>query len=247
MFEALRAASLHPLHGAGRCQSDRAGGWVGSLQVSQPGRSGPAAAAVTTGDAIGRWAVTLWLVGVVASAGVLLVGLARLRWLRVSSRRVTEGPWHRLCTDLARSCGLSSRRRSAVRSASGAGGDVGLAAAGGPASGVGGGVVGGADARRAAARACPRAPRRLAVADGGRSVALRLVVQPAGVGGAGAAPPRERARGRRPGAGAGRSGHHLRDTARRTRERGSEAPADVVAGAGDGASVTPGMEDCPPC
>ena len=48
----------------------------------------------------------IWLVGTVASAGVLLVGLARLRWLRASSRRVTEGPWHRLCAGLARSYGL---------------------------------------------------------------------------------------------------------------------------------------------
>ncbi len=57
-------------------------------------------------DAIGRWAVTIRLVGAVAGTGVLLVGLARLRWLRASSRRVTDGPWHRLCCDLARSCGL---------------------------------------------------------------------------------------------------------------------------------------------
>ena len=63
---------------------------------SQPGRFGPAAAAVTTGDAIGRWAVTIWLAGVVASAGVLLVGLARLRWLRVSSLVVGKPGFERL-------------------------------------------------------------------------------------------------------------------------------------------------------
>ena len=50
--------------------------------------------------------MTIRLVGAVAGTGVLLVGLARLRWLRASSRRVTDGPWHRLCCDLARSCGL---------------------------------------------------------------------------------------------------------------------------------------------
>ncbi len=66
----------------------------------------PAAAAVAGGDVVGRMAVTIWLLGAVASVGVLLVGLARLRWLRASSSRVTDGRWHRLCADLARSCGL---------------------------------------------------------------------------------------------------------------------------------------------
>ena len=51
-------------------------------------------------------AVTIWLLGAVASVGVLLVGLARLRWLRTSSSRATDGRWRRLCADLARSCGL---------------------------------------------------------------------------------------------------------------------------------------------
>ena len=66
----------------------------------------PAPAAVASDDVVGRVAVTVWLVGAVASVGVLLVGLARLRWLRASSSRVTDGPWHRLCAELARSCGL---------------------------------------------------------------------------------------------------------------------------------------------
>ena len=73
---------------------------------SRPGRPGPAAAAVAYGNAVGQWAVTIWLGGVTAGAGILLVGLARLRWLRRSARRVTDGPWHRLCADLARTCGL---------------------------------------------------------------------------------------------------------------------------------------------
>ena len=72
----------------------------------RPGRSGHAVTAVAHDQVVGRLAVTIWLVGAVASAGVLLVGMARLRWLRASSRRLTDGPWHRLCADLARSCGL---------------------------------------------------------------------------------------------------------------------------------------------
>ncbi len=70
------------------------------------GRSGRAVAAVASGQVVGWLVVTIWLAGAVASTGVLLVGLARLRWLRASSSRVTDGPWHSLCADLARSCGL---------------------------------------------------------------------------------------------------------------------------------------------
>ena len=73
----------------------------------RPGRSRPAAAAVASGDVISRVAVTIWLAGAFSGLGVLLVGLARLRWLRASSSRVTAGPWHRLCADLSRSCGLN--------------------------------------------------------------------------------------------------------------------------------------------
>ena len=65
-----------------------------------------AVAAVTRADVVGRLAVTVWLAGAVGSVAVLLVGLARLRWLRASSRLVIDGPWHRLCSDLAQSCGL---------------------------------------------------------------------------------------------------------------------------------------------
>ncbi len=75
------------------------------------GALGPAVAsvavtAVANNDVVGRLAVTIWLAGAVVSVAMLLVGLARLRWLRAASNRVTEGPWHRLCCDLARSCGL---------------------------------------------------------------------------------------------------------------------------------------------
>ena len=74
--------------------------------VLGPAVASEAVAAVASDDVVGRLAVTIWLAGMVASVAVLLVGLARLRWLRASSRRVTDGPWHRLCTDLARSYGL---------------------------------------------------------------------------------------------------------------------------------------------
>ena len=85
---------------------------VGSVVALQPAgprpsRSRPAAAAVASDDVIGRLAVTIWLVGAFASLSALLVGLARLRWFRASSSRVTDGRWHRLCADLSRSCGLN--------------------------------------------------------------------------------------------------------------------------------------------
>ncbi len=67
----------------------------------------PAVAAVASDDLVGRLVVTIWLAGAAAGVGVLLVGLARLRWLRASSHRVTGGPWHLLCTELAQSCGLN--------------------------------------------------------------------------------------------------------------------------------------------
>ena len=90
--------------------------WVAPVEplVSDALRLGPdvpftelAVAVGARDDDIGRLAVIIWLVGAVASAGVLLVGLARLRWLRASSSRVKDGPWHRLCADLSRSCGLN--------------------------------------------------------------------------------------------------------------------------------------------
>ncbi len=74
--------------------------------VLGPAVASAAVAAVASDDVVGRLAVTIWLAGAGASVGVLLVGLARLRWLRASSSRVTDGPWHRLCTDLAQTCGL---------------------------------------------------------------------------------------------------------------------------------------------
>ena len=74
--------------------------------VLGPAVASEAVAAVASDVVVVRLVVTIWLVGAVASVCVLLVGLARLRWLRASSSRVTDGPWHRLCIDLARSCGL---------------------------------------------------------------------------------------------------------------------------------------------
>ena len=86
--------------------ADALGSAVASESGFRPGRSGGSVAAVASGHVVGLAAVTIWLAGAIASAGVLLVGLARLRWLRAASTRVTDGPWHRLCADLARSCGL---------------------------------------------------------------------------------------------------------------------------------------------
>ena len=105
LFEALR---LRPYVPSTEPADARAvGPAVGSASAgSRPGRSRPKVVSTAFIDAIGRWAVTIWLAGAAASAAVLLVGLASLRWLRASSRRVTEGPWHRLCCDLARSCGV---------------------------------------------------------------------------------------------------------------------------------------------
>ena len=85
---------------------------VGSVVALQPGGRRPggsraAAAAVASDDVVGRLAVTIWLVGAFAGLSVLLVGLARLRWFRASSSRVTDERWHRLCADLSRSCGLN--------------------------------------------------------------------------------------------------------------------------------------------
>ena len=104
MFDALRpyVLSTEPAD-AGGLGPAVASAWAGS----RPGRSRPETAAVASDDVVGRLVVTIWLVGAVASLGVLLVGLARLRWLRASSHRVTDGRWHRLCADLARSCGLN--------------------------------------------------------------------------------------------------------------------------------------------
>ena len=95
--------------------------------VLGPAVASEAVVAAASDDVVGRLAVTIWLVGAVASVGVLLVGLARLRWLRASSSRVTDGPWHRLCSDLARSCGLKRRSGPERGDPSGAG-QVGVAA-----------------------------------------------------------------------------------------------------------------------
>ena len=86
-------------------------GLLGAAVALQPAASGfdgflSAAAALVRDPVVGWLAVTSWVVGAVASTAVLLIGLARLRWLRASSTRLTDGRWHRQCTDLARSCGL---------------------------------------------------------------------------------------------------------------------------------------------
>ena len=89
-------------------------GLLGAAVVSQPAgspldRFRSAVAALASDEMVGWLALTIWLVGAVASTGVLLAGLARLRWLRASSDRLRDGPWRRLCSDLARSRGLKRR------------------------------------------------------------------------------------------------------------------------------------------
>ncbi len=74
---------------------------------SRWGSSRPTVAMAAIGAVSRRLGAAIWLMGAVAGVGVLLVRLARLRRLRASARRVTGGPWHRLCGELARSCGLT--------------------------------------------------------------------------------------------------------------------------------------------
>ena len=211
------------------------------------GALGPAVAsvavtAVASHDVVGRLAVTIWLAGLVVSALVLLVGLARLRWLRASSTRVTDGPWHRLCSDLAQACGLKRGVELLL------GPRPGLVATWGwrrPVVVLPESASGWSEERMRVVLLHELAHARRGdwllqmVAE-----ALRCVwwFNPLGVGGPGTAPPRERARGGRPRAGARRSGQRLCHASRRACERASETPADVVAGAGHGASVTPGTE-----
>ncbi|MYH31224.1 MAG: TonB family protein [Acidobacteria bacterium] len=103
LFEALPLRPLVPFAGPagpgspGAARGSEPGGF-------RPGRPRPAVARTAFAAGVGRWAVAIWLVGAVGSTMVLLVGLARLRWLRAASCRVTDGPWHRLCGNLARSC-----------------------------------------------------------------------------------------------------------------------------------------------
>ena len=75
MFDALRpyVLSTEPAD-AGGLGPAVASAWAGS----RPGRSRPETAVVASDDVVGRLVVTIWLVGAVASLGVLLVGLARL-------------------------------------------------------------------------------------------------------------------------------------------------------------------------
>ena len=106
VFDALRLRP-YPVPFTGPADAGVVGPAAGRVPpAGGPGAPRPTVATAAIDAAVGRLAVTIWLMGALASAGVLLVGLARLRWLRVSSRHVTGGPWHRLCSDLARSCGL---------------------------------------------------------------------------------------------------------------------------------------------
>ena len=106
VFEALR---LRPY--SSPLSEPDAGGAVRAPAGREPSGSRsspprPAVAMAAIDAATGRLGAAIWLMGFLAGAGVLLVGLARLRRLRASARRVTGGPWHRLCGELARSCGV---------------------------------------------------------------------------------------------------------------------------------------------
>ena len=86
-------------------------GLLGAAAALQPAGSAfdgflSGLAALASDPGVAWMAGLIWLVGAVASTAVLLVGLARLRWLRASSNRLTDGPWHRQCADIALSCGL---------------------------------------------------------------------------------------------------------------------------------------------
>jgi TonB family protein len=51
--------------------------------------------------------VLLWMAGLAAGLGLLIVGVCRLRWLESRSRRVVTGPWVRIAEDVARRHGLA--------------------------------------------------------------------------------------------------------------------------------------------
>lgn len=105
VFDAVRPRACAP------CAEPADAGGPGPAAAAEPAvsrtrRAAAAVGAVARDGDVGRVVVTIWLVGAAASAGVLLAGLARLRRIRASSRRVTDGPWPGRCAELARSCGL---------------------------------------------------------------------------------------------------------------------------------------------
>jgi len=55
----------------------------------------------------GNALVLLWITGLAAGLGLLIVGVCRLRWLESRSRRVVTGPWVRIAGDVARRHGLA--------------------------------------------------------------------------------------------------------------------------------------------
>jgi TonB family protein len=68
----------------------------------------PAAPIAQSGTSmtIGRVLTLLWLIGAAAAAAVLIVGLARLRWLGTRAVPVRSGPWFETGQDTARSLGI---------------------------------------------------------------------------------------------------------------------------------------------
>jgi beta-lactamase regulating signal transducer with metallopeptidase domain len=51
--------------------------------------------------------VLVWIAGLAAGLGLLIVGVCRLRWLESRSRRVVAGQWARIAEDVARRQGLA--------------------------------------------------------------------------------------------------------------------------------------------
>jgi TonB family protein len=52
------------------------------------------------------WVPLIWGAGVGVSLCLLLIGLARLRWLASSAERVDRGPWVEIADEIGRRCGL---------------------------------------------------------------------------------------------------------------------------------------------
>jgi beta-lactamase regulating signal transducer with metallopeptidase domain len=67
-----------------------------------PGAAGPVASpGVPRAAVIAQWLTIVWAAGAAASLLVLLAGLGRLSWLASKSRRITDGAWASIATELS--------------------------------------------------------------------------------------------------------------------------------------------------
>jgi beta-lactamase regulating signal transducer with metallopeptidase domain len=73
---------------------------------STPSTGGQVAADATARAAVLRWFGVFWIAGIVASLGVLAVGLARLSWIASRATPVKHGAWADINADLSRTFGL---------------------------------------------------------------------------------------------------------------------------------------------